>query len=165
MRKIILFLTITLILAGLVSVAYYYYSSTNNTKVTTPSPETTLDTKPVSVPSFEDIPEVKYDPQDAFSQTDIQQLNGKYVFPINEYYSDKPTEKIKSITFKQNENASSSTEYPFIVIISFASGARSETLISKTFETIDWWYPECLNGCSYSESFKEKYPEIVSATQ
>lgn len=165
MKKVFIVLSIFLVLIALVGVAYYYYSSKSQSNNPAKTPETTLNTEPVSVPSFEDIPEVKYEPQGTFSQTDIQQLNGKYVFPINEYYKDKPTEKIKSITFKQNDNDMSSTEYPFIVSISFASGAKSETLITKTFETIDWWYPECLNGCIYSESFKSKYPEIVSATK
>ena len=32
-------------------------------------------------------------------------------------------------------------------------------------DPIEWWLPDCLGGCEFSDEFADKYPEIVESLE
>lgn len=98
----------------------------------------------------------------ASAQTEITK---KVIDPFLDYYRDQYNAGyVKTLVIQKNLNASADT-YPYKADYTFEGGVNGGFLIMKQGTGVDWWYPECLNGCTFSAAFKAKYPEIVAKTQ
>ncbi len=92
-------------------------------------------------------------------------LQSRVINPFLEYYKDQNgADFVKSLTISVNTQKSA-TEFPYKADYVFDKNVTGGFLITVTGNTVNWWKPECLNSCSFSDSFKSKYPEIVSTTK
>lgn len=109
---------------------------------------------------------VIFDVQSAFTQAEKDEITKKIVNPFLDYYKepDSSTQNLLTLTIARNTQASKDT-YPFAGKAIFDGGGNMGFLIMKVGSGVDWWYPECLNGCKLSVSFKTKYPEIAVKVQ
>jgi hypothetical protein len=138
--------------------AYNKYQATQKSELQTENTGPTP--TPIQYSSIQNQILVEYTPDESFNPMDKMQLATKYAQPISEYYITQPENKVSKIQFTENTNDTTG-EYPFNAKIIFENGAISEQLIKKTYEEIEYWKPECLNGCNFTEEFKAKYPTIV----
>lgn len=109
---------------------------------------------------------VTFDAQSAFTQAEKDEITKKVINPFLDYYKepDSSTQNLLSLTIART-NQSSKETYPFSGKALFDGGANTGFLIMKLGAGVDWWYPECLNGCNLSVVFKAKYPEIAAKVQ
>lgn len=115
------------------------------------SPTSTLSKKPVIV----------YEAEGSIPAADKTGIQSRIVDPFIDYNINEVSQPMASITISPNNNPSK-TEYPYLFSAVFESGGNQGFVIGKKDGQISWWIPECLNGCQFSNAFKEKYPEIVS---
>lgn len=110
---------------------------------------------------------VVYEASGSFSQSEKDEINKKVVNPLLDYYREPnvSTQKLISLTISHNTNATSKVDYPYAGKGIFDGGANLGFLIMKVGAGIDWWYPECLNGCVLSAEYKAKYPEVASKVE
>lgn len=104
-------------------------------------------------------PVVVFEAEGSFSPSDKNSIQKKIIDPFIDFYT--PLQKIVSITISPNTNASKDM-YPFLFSAIYASGGNTGFVISKTNGEVNWFIPECMNGCQFTDAFKSKYPEIVS---
>lgn len=92
---------------------------------------------------------------------DKSQLLARVVDPILDYYEETVDDSpVVSLTIKPSTDADES-EYPYIGTIIFADGGSNGFVITKKGDSIAWWAPGCM-VCVFSESYKAKYPDVVS---
>jgi hypothetical protein len=102
------------------------------------------------------------DSQANLPPSDVDQLNKKIIEPYIHYFQDtRKDDLLVSMRIGVNTGASAST-YPYKAEAISKNGVTEGFLISKTGGQIDWWYPECLMKCEFSQEFSTKYPEIVA---
>lgn len=129
----------------------------------------TAATKQITItPSVADTPTqtpakavVVFQAEGSISATDKSQLQARVVNPILDYYEQTADDSpVVSLTIEPNTNANK-IEYPYLGTIIFANGGNNGFVITKKDGAIAWWVPECM-VCVFSESYKAKYPEVVS---
>lgn len=89
-----------------------------------------------------------------------EQLQQKIISPYLDYF--RETEGggfVVSMTLSQNLSPNS-TVYPYKIDIVYSNKGHNDFLVKQTNNVIDWWVPECMD-CKFSDSFVNKYPEIV----
>src|SRR3989344_6332928 len=121
-----------------------------------------IPTKIVTIsPTPEVTPIVVFESGGTISREDKYEINKKISDPLIDYYYDQNGKGyIIAVSIAKNSNDSDGS-YPYSIKAIFRDGATYGTLIKKGTSGLDWWYPECVNSCSFSDSFKKKYPEIV----
>ncbi len=91
---------------------------------------------------------------------DVSEIRLRNVAPFIDWSTEtRPQDKIALIKVTQNGN---DPKYPYKFEYTYANGVNGGYLIQRTGGHIDWYYPECLNSCNFSASFKAKYPAIIS---
>ena len=94
------------------------------------------------------------------SNPDKAAIQAKIVNPLLDYFADENGEGyIVSVTIGENAYESKTT-YPYSASVVFNNGGNMGFVIEKPNGEIKWWAPECM-VCTFSASFKAKYPEIV----
>ncbi len=103
--------------------------------------------------------EANLDPKDA------RDLRERIVNPYVDYFKDThKNDVLVSLKIETNTNASVSA-YPYKAEAITKNGVNEGFLISNVLGQIDWWYPECLGKCGFTDEFKTKYPEITEKIQ
>jgi len=106
-------------------------------------------------------PVVVFDAAGSFSDSEEEQIRTRVVNPFIAYHQDiEGQADIVSMTISHSSGTLES--YPYGADAIFANGAHSSFLISTTDGVVDWYLPDCLGDCSFSENFRANYPEIVS---
>ena len=93
------------------------------------------------------------------SGPDKDDLYKKIVEPYLDYYEDQEKGSLVSLTISENPYPSKTTS-PYLGTGIFKNGANEGFVIDKKNGEIDFWIPTCMI-CTFSDSFKEKYPDIV----
>lgn len=148
-------------------------AGTPSTQPSVPTPDQqvppTVATQPVAAsPSTATTPSaapskavVVFQAEGSISAADKSQLQTRVINPILDYYEETADDSpIVSLTIEPNTNANKN-EYPYLGTIIFANGGNNGFVITKKDGAIAWWVPECM-VCVFSESYKAKYPEVVS---
>lgn len=107
---------------------------------------------------------VVYEAEGSFSVLEKNELKKKIIDPFLDYYTTESTEVLLTLTISKNDKANKN-EYPYLAKAIFEGGGNMGFVIMKVGDGVDWWYPDCLNGCTLSTSYKAKYPEIASKVQ
>ena len=95
---------------------------------------------------------------------DVSELKARVINPYIDFNNDLGIETTEITVTKYVPNGSpSSLTYAYSLDYKMKNGGYGGFLISKTNDHIDWYQPECMGGCTFSEAFKSKYPEIVAA--
>ena len=108
-------------------------------------------------PTQENSFPIVYEAAGSFSASEKNQIQEKVINPFVDYYKDLDQE-IASITISKSTTAG----YPYALSGIFKSGVNNSFLIKASGGIVDWWYPECMGECPFSEEFKTKYSEIIS---
>lgn len=96
---------------------------------------------------------------------DKEGLRKKVIEPYIDYFKDAHKDDFL-VSFKVSVNTgSSNSQYPYKADSISKNGVNEGFLISKTAGSIDWWYPECLAKCEFSDTFRARYPEIVAKVE
>lgn len=103
---------------------------------------------------------VVFEPPLSGEFSDKAEIQSKIINPFLDYYADENGEGyLVSLAISQNTQASKTT-YPYQATAIFKNGGNSGFVIPKTNGVINYWVPECMK-CTFSASFKTKYPDIV----
>ncbi len=92
------------------------------------------------------------------SATDKTQLQARVIDPYFDY--NQTPEGVSQVTSFIVDKGSG--EFPYTIDYKLSTGAYGGFVVSRTSGgEIDWWGPECMGECPFTDSFKQKYPEIV----
>ena len=106
-------------------------------------------------------PEVVFVAAGSFSADEVNQLQTRVIDPFVHYYRDLADHPpLLTLTIRKESGISG---YPFSGEAIFETGINSGWLISASGGVVDWWLPECMVACTFSDSFRAAYPEIVAA--
>jgi len=157
--------------------AAYFYGQNQSLKDVSQLASSTLSTVNSPVPSQSTAPSqsaspsatkatVVFEAEGSFTPAEKTELQTKVINPFTDYYLEpgSSTQKLLTLTISKNNQASKDT-YPYQAQAIFDGGGNMGFLVMKSGTGVDWWYPECLNGCNLSASYKAKYPEIASKVQ
>jgi hypothetical protein len=104
---------------------------------------------------------ISFEPDSAFTTQDKEGILNRIVEPYVLYQTEiQGTQKLDSIVVSQNTQASAK-DYPFLFSATFDGGVSESFVIAREGQTFQWFVPECLGACPFSENFKKKYPEII----
>ena len=175
--KISVFIILFLWTASIIGLVYFFrFSASFETKISQaekipfsspiPSPSSVSPTLslPLATPASlvkqnVQLPVIVYEPSGLFSVDDKQDLTNKIVNPFFDYNNETEINFIAMIIDKNQ-----SGEYGFLAI--HKNGGYNSQVVTKQGSKFDYWYPECMEVCQFSESYKQKYPEVVTlATQ
>jgi hypothetical protein len=107
-------------------------------------------------------PEVVFLAAGSFSADEVNQLQTRVIEPFIHYYRDLSEHPALLTLTLQKESGISG--YPYSAQAVFETGINAGWLISASGGgTVDWWLPECMLACTFSDSFQAAYPEIVAA--
>ena len=128
------------------------------------TPEPAATEAPVEItPAPSDTPEgplVVFLAAGSFSADEDAQIRSRVVNPFIHYYRDlEGHPPLVSFTV---EKISGVGGYPDSANAIFETGTNAGFLISASGGVVDWWLPECMVACSFSDSFRAAYPEIVA---
>lgn len=103
------------------------------------------------------LPVVVYKPAGLLTETDKKNLQERLVNPFFDYYNES---EISYITM--TVDVPTKVGDPFTVEAIHKNGGYQGFLFGKRGGNIEWWKPECMGDCNFSEKFKAKYPAIVN---
>jgi len=106
-----------------------------------------------------DFPFIKYVPEGIFTDDEKEQLQEKLVEPFFDFYHE---EEISYIAFiiEKLISADDEGDYRFDIQTLDKNGNYGGFLYGEG-KKLEWWLPDCLDGCEFSEKFEEEYPEII----
>ncbi len=104
-------------------------------------------------------PLVIFKPANSFSSSEKEVLVERL---INPYFDFNNEEEMNFLVMVVSKNTPPVSGYYYTINTQTASGATAEFLYSASNTNQDWWLPECSQACSFTDSFKAKYPNIVS---
>ena len=107
---------------------------------------------------------VVYEAEGSFTLSEKTELQKKIINPFLDYYTTESDQVLLTLTISKNDKVSKD-QYPYQAQAVFQGVGNMGFLIMKLGTGVDWWYPECMNGCNLSASYKAKYPEIASKVQ
>lgn len=166
-------IVVGLVIAGLlITVLFLLYQNTKlqNNSIITPSITPTIETTP-TIYNSEETPTpsssvavsnatVIFESEASFSAGEKDHIKSKIIDPFLMYYADQyGADHVKTLTISVNDQPSK-TEFPYLAKYIFEDGVNGGFVISKTQGNIDWWIPECMGPCPFSDNFRNKYPEI-----
>jgi len=108
-------------------------------------------------------PEVVFLAAGSFSADEESQLRTRVIEPFIHYYRDLSGHPALLTLTIQKESGISG--YPYSAQAVFETGINNGWLISASGGLVDWWLPECMVACTFSDSFRAAYPEIVDALE
>lgn len=108
-----------------------------------------------------DLAIVTFQPGGLFSAELKNELQKKLIDPYLDFYNE---DGIYVVTM--NIAAPEQGAISWSVFATNADGSYSDFLFGDKNQTIQrWWLPDCLGDCNFSNTFKGKYPEIVSEVE
>jgi hypothetical protein len=110
-----------------------------------------------------ELPVIRFIPA-TFSQEEKEELMEKVINPFVDYEKETQNTNIISIQIKKYSKAEIDNQV--YVRYMYGIDAIAETgdivwLEREEGKAIDYWIPDCMGKCQFSESFKIKYPEVV----
>ena len=102
------------------------------------------------------LPVVTYERAGLLDTTEKGKLKTKLLDPFLDYHNEKEMTYIAVIvTVPENVGEQ------YSVTAVHKNGGNVGFLFGKRGEDFDFWKPDCMEECEYTDEFKEKYPEIV----
>ncbi len=157
-----------LTLAGLGGYLYLQNGKTSILKLNPPVTSSPTPT-PLSSPTAISSPPlsaaaVVFEAEGSFTPVEKTELTKKVVNPLVDYYADQEAGYLVSLTIAHNTQESRDN-YPYQGKAIFKGGGNSGFLVTKLGTGVDWWFPECMGACPYTDTYRAKYPEVVAKTQ
>lgn len=172
-QLIVIFIIIATIIISLFGFLFYQNQllsqkiDNSNPPTTTPPQQSlvgpTVTTRSPIIPTVTSAPTSKpvvvFQPGGSFDTQTKSQIQSRIVDPFIDYYSETNM-PIVSITVEPNTK-SDPVQFPYLFDAIFTNGGNTGFVITKTNDQINWFVPECMGACQFSNAFKAKYPEIV----
>jgi len=131
-------------------------------KIADSGDKTDAKTKTSTTGSTDDLPIIIFSPGGLFSTGEKTELANKMLNPYKAWHTDQG-DSVVSIHVQQNTSISSSQ---YTVDAIYRNGVYEGFLFGAIdAASQDWWFPECLDACPFSASFRATYPEVVAATE
>ncbi|HLB51551.1 hypothetical protein A3F07_01455 [candidate division WWE3 bacterium RIFCSPHIGHO2_12_FULL_38_15] len=105
--------------------------------------------------------EVVFVPSGLFTEEEKSDLNNKLIEPFLDFQKDS---NILTLTLEIEKSSLEDAGYKYKISYINKGGSNGGMLFGLN-SPLEWWLPDCLNGCIFSDSFKEKYPEIVEQSE
>ena len=177
MYKVGFWILLIVVIVGLVGGAYYFGQRTGQmqqeanevevieTKLpATSSPSAQVSDKnlgmatPLATPKA--TPVITFEAAGSIPDSDKQQIQQRIINPLVDYYAEQGEERqLVSLTISPN-NQQSKAQSPYLGQAVFKNGGNSGFVINKTNGQIEWWGVDCMI-CTFSNEYKQKYPEVV----
>jgi len=172
-RNVLIILSGILVIAAVYIAFFFYQQNQALTMGVKPTP-TIVEAEPTEIvaPTYEfETPTPTVTPgvqkvvvvleaKASMSQQGVDDIQARVVNPLLDYYAEQTSEfQLVSLTINKNTQVSQD-QYPYSGYAIQKSGSYLSFLISKKDDQIQWWTPECMK-CDFSESYKQKYPEVV----
>lgn len=160
---------IVLLVAAFVLVAFYFFSSkSSDSEMMKDSRETSTMPKENSLMEEEVVEDeitaesdrtvVVYTPSGLFSEAEKTELGQKLIAPFLEFNLENDTRYLTVDITKHDPLPDHGYRYEVDAI---GEGGLYTAFLFGSSDPLEWWIPDCLDGCTFSESFSEAYPEIV----
>lgn len=154
---------ITSIIATLLIIAgaggtYYYYQKSQKTAQAVNEPEKTPAVKECDEDEW---PVVSFQPAGLFTEAEKTEIKNKIINPFYDW-SKEGTEKIDYLTITVEELDAPKSGYSYSANAVARNNAYTGWLFGEN-KQVKWWTPDCMDACTFSDSFKQKYPEVVAA--
>jgi len=106
-----------------------------------------------------DFPFINYVPEGIFTDNEKEQLQEKLLDPFFDFYHEDEELYIALIIVKLS-SADDEGDFRFDIQTLDKNGNYGGFLYGEG-KKLEWWLPDCLDGCEFSKEFEEKYPEII----
>lgn len=105
------------------------------------------------------LPALSFGRAGLLTETEKTILEEKLINPFIDYYKDMPEELISMDIMVP---ANPGEKYKITAIFQYENFTpRQEFIFGAREADYDYWAPECMNECEFSEAFRAKYPQIV----
>lgn len=163
------------IIIALIGVSAYLYGQSKglekNSAVKTERKVDLRNQEPSAVPTIiaseselQEAPVVVIQAEGAYPPQDVLEIKERIIAPFLDYKKEVQPGQLVSFSISQNTQPSKDV-YPYLADAIFKNGGNEGFVIGKTNGHINWYVPECMGGCQFSEEFSLTYPEIVKLTQ
>ena len=135
-----------------------------NSDTTQEQPKEELE-KPSEEHTQEDLnfPFINLVPEGIFEDEEKEQLQEKLIEPFIDFYNDGENLYI-AIIIEKLQGADDEGDFKYDVQTLDRYGHYGGFLYGGG-DDLEWWLPDCLDGCEFTEDFEKKYPEIVESYQ
>ncbi len=137
---------------------YTETKTTDTPKLDTNKP-LAIDPKP-SCAYCDKLPVIIFTPGGLFTENEKAELTKKVTDPFFDFYNADSIEYIAMTIEKYQPLPAHGYKYN-INAININSGYLGFLFGQST--PLEWWLPECMGGCNFTQEFQTKYPEIVEA--
>lgn len=111
-------------------------------------------------------PEVVFLAEGTFSAEEKTQIMSRFVEPFILYHRTAPDYPvIVSIAIEPVEPTIYTPDCLYSAQAIFEGGMTAGQLICMTGGLVDWWFPDCMGPCPFSDEFRAAYPEIVAIVE
>ena len=109
-----------------------------------------------------ELPVVVFTPEGVFSDQEKEELKEKLVNPMVDYNPDTFV-SINIEIYSQDKFVGGATDDKYIIatVGKPDKGGSGGFIYGSKKKGIDWWTPDCLDKCEFSEEYKTKYPEVI----
>ena len=108
------------------------------------------------------LPVVVFTPAGIFTEEEKEALNMKLVMPFSDFNNEQGTTFLTMNITKYAPTPDHGYKYEVDNI--GAAGIHNAFLFGMS-DPLEWWIPECLDGCEFSETFSNNYPEIIELSK
>lgn len=124
---------------------------------TTAKADDSVEQKQEDVQQTLDLPFIKYVPGGLFDDDEKRQLQEKLLDPFFDFNG---KDNYVAVIIEKIEGADNEGDFKFDVQILNKNGSYGGFLYGEG-DRLEWWLPDCLDGCTFTDEFQEKYPELV----
>lgn len=109
------------------------------------------------------LPVVVFTPDGIFTEEEKKELNDKVINPLVDYTPDVYV-SIDVEIYSQDKfvNGDSDNKYIITTIGKPGKGGTGGFIYGSKSKGIDYWTPDCLDKCEFTDEYKKKYPEVVA---
>ncbi len=109
------------------------------------------------------FPFINFVPEGIFEDIEKEQLQERLIDPFIDFYNDGENLYI-AIIIEKLQGADDEDDFKYDIQTLDRYGHYGGFLYGEGDEP-EWWLPDCLDGCEFTEEFEDKYPEIVDEYQ
>ncbi|MBI5357914.1 FlxA-like family protein [Candidatus Saccharibacteria bacterium] len=109
------------------------------------------------------LPVVVFTPDGVFSNEEKKEITDKVINPLVDYTPDVYV-SIDVEIYSQDKfvNGNSDNKYIITTIGKPGKGGTGGFIYGSKTKPLDYWVPDCLDTCQFTDEYKAKYPEVVA---
>lgn len=108
-----------------------------------------------------DLPVVAYDRAGLLTDAEKTQLEEKLINPYIDYHAN-PAHNANQGLVSMYIEVPAEVGDDYLVTAIFKGGVINGFLFGAREQNYNYWTPDCMGGCTFSDDFKAKYPDVVA---